>query len=76
MNKTQTLQAPLIGWRQRFALNGGITLWKDRGYEVEKPVSKRTPLSASQVRAIIGALFFLKSAFYVARSIRRAIKNR
>jgi hypothetical protein len=64
MNKTQTLQAPLIGWRQRFAK------------KVEKPVSKRTPLTASQVRAIIGALFFLKSAFYVVRSVRRAIKNR
>ena len=64
MNKTQTLQAPLIGWRERFA------------QKVEKPVSKRTPLTASQVRAIIGALFFLKSALYVARSIRRAIKNR
>jgi hypothetical protein len=64
MNKTQTLEAPLIGWRQRFA------------QRVEKPVSKRTPLTANQVRAIIGALFFVNSAIYVARSIRRAVKNR
>ena len=64
MNKTQTLEAGLIGWRERFA------------QKIEKPVSKRTPLTANQVRAIIGALFFLKSALYVARSIRRAIKNR
>jgi hypothetical protein len=64
MNKTQTLEAPLIGWRQRFA------------QRVEKPVSKRTPLTANQVRAIIGALFFVNSAIYVTRSIRRAVKNR
>lgn len=64
MNKTQTLEAGLIGWRERFA------------QKVEKPVSRRTPLSANQVRAIIGAFFFIKSAFYVVRSVRRALKNR
>lgn len=64
MSKTQTLEAGLIGWRERFART------------IEKPVSKRTPLTAKQVRAIIGALFFVKSAIYVGRSIRRAIKNR
>lgn len=63
MDKTQTLQAGLVGWRGRLA---------DR---IEKPVSKRTPLSAKQVRAILGALFFVKSAIYVGRSIRRAIKR-
>ena len=64
MNKTQTP-------RRRSSAGASASPGK-----VEKPVSKRTPLTASQVRAIIGALFFLKSAFYVARSIRRAIKNR
>jgi hypothetical protein len=64
MNKTQTLEAGLVGWRDRFA------------QKIEKPISKRTPLTAKQVRAIIGALFFVKSALYVARSVRRAIKNR
>jgi hypothetical protein len=63
MDKTQTLQAGLVGWRERLA---------DR---IEKPVSKRTPLSAKQVRAILGALFFVKSAIYVGRSIRRAFKR-
>ncbi|HEU6445497.1 MAG TPA: hypothetical protein VFL61_10610 [Gaiellaceae bacterium] len=63
MDKTQTLQAGLVGWRGRLA---------DR---IEKPVSKRTPLSAKQVRAILGALFFVKSAIYVGRSIRRAMKR-
>jgi hypothetical protein len=64
MKKTQTLEAGLVGWRERFA------------QKVEKPVSKRTPLTVKQIRAILGALFFVKSAVYVGRSIRRAIKNR
>jgi hypothetical protein len=64
MNKTQTLEAGLVGWRERVAK------------KIEKPVSKRTPLTAKQIRAILGALFFVKSAVYVGRSVRRAIKNR
>ena len=46
MNKTQTLEAGLVGWRERFA---------------EK---------------VLGALFFVKSALYVGRAIRRAIAQR
>jgi hypothetical protein len=64
MNKTQTLEAGLVGWRERFA------------EKVEKPVTKRTPLNGKQLRAILGALFFVKSAFYVGRVVRRAIKQR
>lgn len=64
MNKTQTLEAGLVGWRERVAKR------------IEKPVSKRTPLKAKQIRAILGALFFVSSAVYVGRVIARAIKNR
>jgi hypothetical protein len=64
MKRTQTLEAGLVGWRERFA------------QKVEKPISKRTPLTVKQIRALLGALFFVKSAVYVGRSIRRAIKNR
>jgi hypothetical protein len=64
MDKTQTLQAGLVGWRERFA------------QKIEKPVSKRTPLNGKQIRAILGALFFLKSALYVGRAVRRAIAQR
>jgi hypothetical protein len=64
MNKTQTLEAGLVGWRSRLA------------EKVEKPVSKRTPLKKAQVRAILGGLFFLSSAIYISRSIRGAIKDR
>ena len=63
MDKTQTLEAGLVGWRERLAR------------KLEKPVSERTPLTANQVRAVLGALFFVKSAIYVARSIRRAVKR-
>jgi hypothetical protein len=64
MNKTQTLEAGLIGWRERLAK------------KIDKPVAKRTPLTVQQVRALLGALFFVKSALYVGKSIRRAIRNR
>src|SRR6201991_3129315 len=29
----------LLGYEHVFSMNGGITLWKDRGYEVEVPLS-------------------------------------
>ena len=64
MAKTQTLEAGLVGWRERLAR------------KVDKPVSKRTPLNADQIRAILGGLFFISSALYVGRAIARAIKNR
>ena len=64
MKRTQTLEAGLVGWRERLAR------------KIDKPVAKRTPLTVQQVRAILGALFFVKSALYVGRSVRRAIKNR
>jgi hypothetical protein len=64
MAKTQTLEAGLVGWRQRLATR------------IDKPVSKRTPLKADQVRAILGGLFFISSALYVGRAIAHAIRNR
>ncbi len=64
MSKAKTLEAGLVGWRERLAR------------KIEKPVSKRTPLTVQQVRALLGAIFFVKSALYVGRSIRRAIAKR
>jgi hypothetical protein len=64
MKTTQTLEAGLVGWREGLAKR------------IEKPVSKRTPLKGEQIRAFLGALFFVSSAVYVVRSIARAIKNR
>jgi hypothetical protein len=64
MAKTQTLEAGLVGWREKLATR------------VDKPVSKRTPLNADQVRAILGAIFFVSSALYVTRAVVRAIRAR
>ena len=61
--KTERLEAGLSGWRAKVA------------DALERPVSRRTPLTGQQIRAILGALFFLKSALYVVRSIRRAAKR-
>jgi hypothetical protein len=63
MAKTQTLEAGLIGWRERLA------------HRIDKPVSRRTPLSPDQVRAILGAVFFVSSALYVIRTVLRARKR-
>jgi hypothetical protein len=63
MKTTQTFEAGLVGWREHFARR------------IDKPVSKRTPLTSNQVRAILGALFFFSSAIYVARSIWLAFRR-
>jgi hypothetical protein len=63
MNKTQTLEAGLVGWRERLA---------DR---IEKPVTKRTPLDGQQLRAILGGVFFTLSALYIGRAVARAIRQ-
>jgi hypothetical protein len=64
MAKTQTLEAGLVGWRERLA------------EKIEKPVTKRTPLTGRQLRAILGALFFVNSAVYVGRAVARALRRR
>jgi hypothetical protein len=64
IRKTQTLEAGLIGWRERLAKR------------IDKPISRRTPLTPQQIRAILGALFFVKSAVYVGRTVRRALNQR
>jgi hypothetical protein len=48
-NPPRAMEAGLVGWRERLA------------QRIEKPVSKRTPLSARQ---------------YVARALRRAAAHR
>jgi hypothetical protein len=61
--RREKLEAPLTGWRGKFA------------DVVEGPLSRRTRFDTRQIRAILGAFFFLKSSLYIARSIRRAIKR-
>jgi hypothetical protein len=63
MTKTEHLgHAGLAGWRETLA------------DKVAPHAAKKTPASEDQVRAIVGATFFLLSAYYVATSIGRMAK--
>jgi hypothetical protein len=51
----------------------GLQGWRAKvGDVVAKPVSQRTPLDDEQVRAAVGALFFVLALLYVVRSITAA----
>ena len=64
MPESQSIaQAGLVGWRKAIA---------DR---VAPPAARRAPVSEDQVRAAIGAAFFLLSLYYVASTIARGIKS-
>jgi hypothetical protein len=51
-------QAGLQGWRAKVA-DG-----------VSEPVAKRTPLEEEQVRALVGAAFFVLAVLYVVKTVR------
>jgi hypothetical protein len=57
---TRVGQAGLQGWRAKLA-DG-----------VAEPVSQRTPLNEDQVRAALGAVFFVLSVMYVVKTVRSA----
>jgi len=57
---TQLGQTGLQGWREKLA-DG-----------VAEPVAERVPLNEDQVRASIGALFFVLSVIYVVNTVRAA----
>jgi hypothetical protein len=64
MPEPQTFaQASLMGWRKAVA---------DR---VAPPAARRAPASEDQLRAAIGAVFFVLALVYVARTIARLIKS-
>jgi hypothetical protein len=60
---TRAGQAGLQGWREKLA-DG-----------VAQPISKRTPLGEDQVRAVIGAAFFVLAAVYVANTLRKLVQQ-
>jgi hypothetical protein len=60
---TRAGQAGLQGWRAKVADS------------VAEPVAKRSPLSEDQVRAAIGALFFVLSVLYVAKTISALVRE-
>ena len=61
MDKTALGKTGLTGWRTTVA---------DR---VADPVSRRTPVDAEQVRALVGAVFFALSVYYVVSTAKRAL---
>jgi hypothetical protein len=60
---TQLGQTGLQGWREKLA-DG-----------VAEPVAQRVPLEAEQVRAALGALFFVLSVIYVVQTVRAATRE-
>jgi hypothetical protein len=63
MPKTEHFgHAGLAGWRETVA------------DKVAPPAASKTPVSEDQVRAIVGATFFLLSLYYVVTSIARMAK--
>jgi hypothetical protein len=60
---TEMGQAGLQGWREKVA------------DVVSEPVAKRAPLEEDQVRAAIGALFFVLSVMYVFKTVTGVVKQ-
>ncbi len=60
---TQIGTAGLQGWRRKV------------GDVVAEPVAQRTPLAAEQVRAAVGALFFVLALMYVVRAVSAASRE-
>ena len=55
--------------------HAGLTGWRRPSpTSVASPVANKTPASEDQVRAVIGAAFFLLSVYYVATTIARMAK--
>ena len=62
MDKVALGQAGLAGWRKKV------------GDAVAPPVAGHSPMSADQVRAAVGALFFVLSLVYVIGTVRRLLR--
>ena len=60
---TRLGQAGLQGWREKVA--DGIA----------EPVAQRAPLSSEQVRAVLGAVFFVLSVLYVVKTVTAATRE-
>jgi hypothetical protein len=62
-NATQIGAAGLQGWRAKV------------GQAVAPPVAQRTPLDEDQVRALVGATFFVLSVLYIAKTVAAALRR-
>jgi hypothetical protein len=61
---TQAGQAGLQGWREKLA------------DVVAEPVANRTRLDEDQVRALIGAAFFILAVIYIANALKALARQR
>ena len=61
---TQAGQAGLQGWRAKAA------------DAIAKPVASHTKLKEDQVRAVVGAAFFILAILYVAKTVRAVVQAR
>jgi hypothetical protein len=60
---TRLGQTGLQGWREKVA--DGIA----------EPVARRAPLNSEQVRAVLGAVFFVLSVVYVVKTLTAAARE-
>lgn len=60
---TELGQTGLQGWREKVA-DG-----------VSRPIAKRAPVGEDQVRAVIGAAFFVLAVIYVVKTISAATRQ-
>jgi hypothetical protein len=60
---TELGQAGLQGWREKVA------------NRISQPVADRAPLREDQVRALLGAAFFVLSVIYVVKTISAAARQ-
>jgi hypothetical protein len=55
----------------------GLKGWRAKvGDAVATPAARHTPMSDDQVRAAVGALFFVLSVVYVVGTLRRMLARR
>ena len=60
---TRLGQAGLQGWREKVAEG------------IAGPVARRAPLDSEQVRALLGAVFFVLSVVYVVKTLTAATRE-
>jgi hypothetical protein len=63
MDAVKVGEQALVGWREKVA-DGAA-----------KPFETRTKIQPEQVRAVVGALFFGLSVYYVIGTARRAVRE-
>jgi hypothetical protein len=54
----------------------GLQGWREKVADgISKPVANRAPVEEDQVRAVIGAAFFVLAVIYIAKTITAATRH-